>query len=60
MTKRITLAVDDKIDHIKDVLENELGIEMSYPQVLGYLIKFYFKNQKAQTAWRGYAPSNPG
>jgi len=51
-TKRITLPVDDIIDHIKTHLEDELGVRMSYAQVLQYLIKFYRKNQMNKTVWK--------
>lgn len=52
MTKRITVPVDDHIDAIKQHLEEELGIAMSYAQVLQYLIKFYRKNKDVKSVWR--------
>ncbi len=51
-TKRITIPVDHHIDAIKKHLEEELGIAMSYAQVLQYLIKFYRRNQTNKTVWK--------
>ena len=51
-TKRITVPVDRYIDTIKQHLEEELGIAMSYAQVIQYLIKFYRKNKDVKSVWR--------
>lgn len=53
MSKRITIPVDPTIDAIKAKLEEDLGINMSYVQVIAYLIKFYRKNQEVKSTWRG-------
>jgi hypothetical protein len=51
VTKRITLPIDGNIDAIKASLQQQLGISMSYHQVVDYLIKFYRDHQKPQTIW---------
>jgi hypothetical protein len=50
--KRITLNISDNIDAIKRQLEEQLGINMSYAQVIDYLIKFYRQAGKPNTTWR--------
>jgi hypothetical protein len=49
---RITLEIDDDIHKIRTRLLEETGVYMTYRQLVDYLIKFYFKHQKAETAWR--------
>lgn len=54
--KRITIPVDGNIDNIRDQLNRELGIYMSYHQVVDYLINYYRKhnrkhNLQPTTAW---------
>ena len=41
MTKRITIAVDADIDHIRDFIEKQTGVKMTYVQVFDHLIHFY-------------------
>jgi hypothetical protein len=51
--KRITIAVDDTMDEIKDRILANTGIKMSYVQIVNYLIRFYIKNATdAKTTWR--------
>lgn len=51
VTKRITIPIDGNIDAIKDALQKQLGISMSYHQVINYLIKFYSDRHKPRTTW---------
>ena len=51
--KRITLSINGNVEAIKKQLEEEHGIEYTYPQVLNYLINYYRKNnQQPKTQWR--------
>jgi len=53
MSKRITLPISVKVDEIKNHLQEELGIEMTYSQVIDYLIHFYSsKTAQPKTQWR--------
>jgi hypothetical protein len=47
--KRITIPISGGLDSIRAQLHEELGIEMSYHQVVDYLAKFYRKNNKPVT-----------
>ena len=49
--KRITIPINGNIDSIRAQLKEELGVDMSYHQVVDYLIKFYRKNNKPVTTW---------
>jgi hypothetical protein len=42
-TKRITLPISEDIESIKERLTHEIGINMTYNQVISYLIWFYIK-----------------
>ena len=51
--KRITISVHSDIDKIRAALRENTGIDMSYVQIINYLIHFY--NQHAaepRTQWR--------
>jgi hypothetical protein len=51
-TKRITIPVDEDIDTIRDFIERDTGIKMSYVQVINFLIHFYMKHaQEPRTRW---------
>jgi len=51
--KRITIPVHDDIDKIRSQLLKDTGIEMSYAQVINYLIHFYNKHAaEPRTQWR--------
>ena len=54
MRKRITMPIDGNIDAIKKSIENKLGIQLSYHQVIDYLIKFYRDSQPIKTEMRGH------
>ena len=51
--KRITIPVHDDIDKIRAQLLKDTGIEMSYAQVINYLIHFYKQHAaEPRTQWR--------
>jgi hypothetical protein len=53
MSKRITLPITEKFDEIKAELEAELGIEMTYHQIINILIHFYSsRTAQPKTQWR--------
>jgi hypothetical protein len=53
MSKRITLPISEKFDEIKNQLEADLGIELTYSQVFNILIHSYSsKNAQPKTQWR--------
>lgn len=52
MTKRITIPIDDNLNAIKAKVEEELGIAMSYAQVVAFLAKFYRKHIPVKSNWR--------
>lgn len=56
MTKRITMPIDGNIDSIKRTLQEKLGMQLSYHQVIDYLIKFYRDKQPIQTEYRREKP----
>ena len=50
--KRITISVHSDIDKIRAALRENTGIEMSYAQVINYLIHFYNKHvAEPRTQW---------
>lgn len=50
--KRITIPVQGNIDAIKKQLQEKLGIELSYAQVIDFLIKHYRDSVQPTTTWR--------
>ena len=50
--KRITLSITGNIEAIKKDLQAELGVELSYAQVMDYLINHYRKGRKPTTSWQ--------
>lgn len=53
MSKRITLPISGKIDHIKEKVQEDLGIEMTYAQIVDFLIHYYVsKTAQPKTQWR--------
>lgn len=52
MTKRITIAVDEKIDTIRDHIFANTGVMMTYVQVFDHLMHFYIKSGNVpKTKW---------
>jgi hypothetical protein len=56
MNKRITITVSDDLADIREKLSADLGIKMSYNQVIDYLIHFYSTRAQQpdvpRTQWR--------
>ena len=51
--KRITISVHSDIDKIRAQLLKDTGIEMSYAQVVNYLIHFYKQHAaEPRTQWK--------
>lgn len=58
-TKRITLTITGNVDSVKKDIEDRLGVELSYAQVIDYLIHYYRKHNKPATSWQKQSPT-PG
>lgn len=56
MTKRITLPVSEELLAIRERLATDLGIKMTYNQVIEFLIHFYTTRAQQpellRTQWR--------
>jgi hypothetical protein len=56
MTKRITLPVSEELLNIRERLATDLGIKMTYNQVIEFLIHFYLTRAQQptepRTQWR--------
>jgi hypothetical protein len=53
MTKRITIPVSPDIDKIRDRLERDTGVKMTYTQVFNFLIHFYVQRaSEPKSRWR--------
>lgn len=51
--KRITIPVSTDIDKIRDRLERDTGVKMSYAQVFNFLIHFYVQRaSEPKSRWR--------
>jgi hypothetical protein len=50
-TKRITIPVNTDIDVIREQLQRDTGIRMTYAQVFNWLVHFYMRH-KTKTEWR--------
>ena len=57
MNKRITITVSEDLADMREKLSADLGIKMTYNQVLDYLIHFYSTRAQQpdvpRTQWRG-------
>jgi len=50
--KRITLDVPIEIDAIRNILEKDSGVRMTYVQVFSFLVHFYKKHSaEPKTKW---------
>tara|TARA_R110000822_G_C15169552_1_gene479118 strand:+ start:670 stop:867 length:198 start_codon:yes stop_codon:yes gene_type:complete len=50
--KRLTITVDADIDTIRDFIENQTGVKMTYVQVFNHLIHFYIQHaNEPRTKW---------
>lgn len=55
-TKRITVPVSRDIDLIRERIKRDTGIEMTYVQVLNFLIHFYVERaNEPKSKWRSLA-----
>ena len=53
MTKRVTIEISEGIEIIRDQMENDHGIRMTYAQLINYLINFYMKHaNEPRTHWQ--------
>jgi len=51
--KRITVYVPTEIDRIRDRLQDDTGVKMTYVQVFRFLIHFYLQRaNEPRTQWR--------
>ncbi len=51
--KRITIPVSTDIDKIRDRLERDTGVKMTYTQVFNFLIHFYVQRaSEPKSRWR--------
>jgi hypothetical protein len=50
--KRVTVPVDQGIDKIKDFIQQQTGVEMTYVQIFNHLIHFYMTHAaEPRTKW---------
>ena len=56
-TKRITLTITGNVDSVKKDIEDKLGMELSYAQVIDYLIHHYRKGLRPVTSWQKQTPT---
>ena len=50
--KRVTVFVDDNVDNIREFIQEQTGIKMTYVQVFDHLIHFYIKHaNEPRTRW---------
>jgi len=53
-TKRVTIDVPTEIDRIRDRLQDDYGVKMTYVQVFRFLIHFYMQRaNEPKTRWKG-------
>jgi hypothetical protein len=53
MSKRITIPITKDIDAVRSQIQRELGVELSYAQIIDLLIHFYTtKKIQPLTQWR--------
>lgn len=51
--KRITVPVSPDIDKIRDWLERDTGVRMTYTQVFNFLVHFYVERaSEPKSRWR--------
>jgi len=51
--KRITLPVSQDIDKIRDRLERDTGVRMTYTQTFNFLVHFYVQRaNEPKSKWR--------
>ena len=51
--KRITVPISTDVDNIRDRLERDTGVKMTYVQVFNFLIHFYVQRaSEPKSRWR--------
>lgn len=51
--KRITVPISTDIDNIRDRLERDTGVKMTYVQIFNFLIHFYVQRaSEPKSRWR--------
>jgi hypothetical protein len=57
MSKRITVSVDSGVDDIRDFIQSQTGVRMTYVQVFDHLIHFYVRHaNEPRTKWAPIMP----
>ena len=52
MVKRITVEIDQDIDRIREFINTQTGVRMTYVQLFNHLIHFYVKHaNEPRTKW---------
>ena len=52
MVKRITVEIDQDIDRIREFINTQTGVRMTYVQRFNHLIHFYIKHaNEPRTKW---------
>lgn len=52
MAKRITVEIDQDIDRIREFINTQTGVRMTYVQLFNHLIHFYIKHaNEPRTKW---------
>ena len=52
MVKRITVEIDQDIDRIREFIQQQTGVRMTYVQAFNHLIHFYIKHaNEPRTKW---------
>lgn len=50
--KRVTMPIDARIETVRDHLQQETGLRMTYVQIFNFLIHFYMKHaNEPRTKW---------
>ena len=50
--KRVTVPVDENIDKIREFVQSQTGVEMTYTQLFNHLIHFYVTHAaEPRTKW---------
>jgi hypothetical protein len=53
MSKRITLPITQNLNDVREQIKSDMGIELTYTQLIDFLIHFYLNNSgQPKTQWR--------
>jgi hypothetical protein len=51
--KRVTFHISENTDKIKEKIQNDNGVKMTYPQIFDFLVHFYIQYSNIpKTQWR--------